>query len=92
MACRLVLVQFAETEVGHSVVCFPTTDKGDLFIDFTPFIANGKQIASKTVAMLAPGRARIQVPLNQIPADFTNNTAFFDSYTQRNKYLRMCLK
>jgi uncharacterized protein (DUF3084 family) len=30
--------------------------------------------------MLAPGRARIQVPLNQIPADFTNDIAFFDSY------------
>ena len=80
MVCRLVLVQFAETEVGHSVVCFPTTDKGDLFIDFTPLIVNGKQIASKTVAMLAPGRARIQVPLNQIPADFTNHIAFFESY------------
>ena len=80
MACRLVLVQFAGTEVGHSVVCFPTTDKGDFFIDFTPLIVNGKQIASKTVAMLAPGRARIQVPLNQIPADFTNDLAFFDGY------------
>jgi Skp family chaperone for outer membrane proteins len=38
--------------------------------------------------MLAPGRARIQVPLEQIPSDFTNNIAFFDRYIEMQPQLQ----
>jgi hypothetical protein len=88
IACRVALIQFAETRVGHSVVCFPTTDKGDIYIDFTPLMVQGRQIASKTVAMLVPGRARIQVPLEQIPSEFTNDIAFFDEYIEMQTQLQ----
>jgi hypothetical protein len=38
--------------------------------------------------MLAPGRARIQVPLEQIPSEFTNDIAFFDEYIDMQTQLQ----
>ncbi len=87
MACYVVLIRFAETPAGHSVVCFPTLDKGDVYMDFTPLVVQGKQVPMKSIAMLSPGQPRIQVPLEQIPEAFTNDAAFFGRYQEAQSQL-----
>jgi hypothetical protein len=72
MACYIVLIRFAEIQEGHSVVCFPTMDKGDVFVDFTPIQMRDHQEPMKAIAMIAPRQPRIQVPLQQVPGNFTN--------------------
>jgi hypothetical protein len=88
ISCRITLVIFAESKVGHSVVCFPTTDKGKIFVDFTPIVSGtGKQRPAKNLSLLDTGRLRIQVPLEQVPVNFTNNVAFFADYLSRQASL-----
>ena len=87
MACYIVLIRFAEIQEGHSVVCFPTTDKGDVFVDFTPIQMRDRQEPMKAIAMIAPRQPRIQVPLQQVPDNFTNDASFFISYQAQQPQL-----
>jgi hypothetical protein len=87
MACYIVLIRFAEIQEGHSVICFPTMDKGDVFVDFTPIQMRDHQEPMKAIAMIAPRQPRIQVPLQQVPDNFTNDAAFFISYQAQQPLL-----
>jgi len=88
IACFMTLVDFAETPIGHSVVEFPTQDKGTVFVDFTPAFSGTNQVDVKGLSMLAMGLPRIQMPLSQVPSDFTNNVAIFQSYLLMQEMLQ----
>lgn len=88
IACLLIIVNFSDNKDPHALVEFPTTDKGSVYVDFTPITSGATQGPSKSINYIAAGQDRIQVPLAQIPAEFTNNTAFFVGYLNKQDELK----
>jgi len=93
MACRWFSFSLPKRKLATSSSASPRRTRGTSSSILTPLVVNGKQnrIERPSPCSLLAGRG-FRSPLNQIPADFTNDIAFFDSYTQRNKYFAHGLK
>jgi hypothetical protein len=83
----LAVLNYAEKPESHCVVGFPTKDRGEVFVDFTPIVSDAKQLSCKGIVLAAPGFPLIHIPLEQIPADFTNAPATFLSYIKLQESL-----
>lgn len=87
IACLVNLISFSESNEGHALLEFPTSDQGTVFVDFTPIVTDEKQTPTKALVMVAQGRKFIRVPLSQVPSDFSNGIEFFDHYYETQEKL-----
>jgi hypothetical protein len=90
--CFLTLIQYAEQPSGHCEVVFPTTDKGDVYVDFAPIVTGKTQVPSKSIDFLVIGQRRISVPLAQLPDEFSNTPNFYMDYLHKQEQLQSASK
>ena len=78
---RYAILSLVGQKEGHAVTVVETSDGGELFVDFTPYItANDKQKPSRTISQVKEGRPYIRIPLEIIGENFKNSDQDFIEY------------
>ena len=77
---HFVSLQLVGKSTGHAIVGIETSDRGTVFVDFTPLLVGNVAMASKRLVWIHENDPYYSMPLAKVPKNFANTQVNFTNF------------